>query len=257
MLKSRLQDAEASAASARGELSAAEAKVKKMHAAAAIAASRAESKLKQLQVSGPNRQQPCAGLDTECGADDSLGRQAMLGLCRKARSAQSATRPQREKLEALHAQVDQLEACLQRASEQSLRPGRQGLAPVFRAQSARIGVGDATGSCSELAQEPSNEHTGVGIQDRSAYQRVYPDLPVFEQVLQAAADLSVEQVHVLSLQGSHCLPQAWAEAEGNFRLWCSLYSITLSPWARVSRCQVCGVEVSEARCGGVRGAELN
>ena len=65
MLNARLQDAEARAACHKCELSAAEAKVKKMHAAAAIAASRAESKLKQLQVSGPNRQQPCAGLDTE------------------------------------------------------------------------------------------------------------------------------------------------------------------------------------------------
>ena len=49
-LHSRLLDAEARAACAKCDLSAAEAKIKKLHAAAAVAASRAESKMKLLQV---------------------------------------------------------------------------------------------------------------------------------------------------------------------------------------------------------------
>lgn len=49
-LHSRLQDAEARAACAKCDLSAAEAKIKKLHVAAAVAASRAESKMKLLQV---------------------------------------------------------------------------------------------------------------------------------------------------------------------------------------------------------------
>jgi len=172
-LNTQLLDAQAAAASARCDLGAADAKIKKLNAAAVSA----EGERKQLQ--------------------------AMLALCRKARAAQSPSAKseaalgalvdtQHEYLRALHTQVDDLHACLRQALDKS----RGGESEARGGQHGQLSGGSvrAGGSCRGAVQH------ALPKENSSADGKELPEgeLPVFATVLQAAAELSVEQVRVLS-----------------------------------------------------------
>ena len=176
-LDTQLLDAQAAAASARCDLSAADAKIKKLHAAAVSA----EGKRKQLQ--------------------------AMLALCRKARAAQSPSGKsgaalgalvdtQHEYLRALHTQVEGIHASLRQALDMSLRQGSE--ARAGQAGMLSGGAVGAGGSCRGHMQQRALPEENSRADGKELLEDEAGELPVFAAVLQAAADLSVEQVRVLS-----------------------------------------------------------
>ena len=135
--------------------------------------------------------------------------QGMLALCRKARWAQSpkAAHAQASCVLALQAQVTTLDYTLQQSTRalhlhSSLL--REGPTSIRRARESP-----------QVRQEHGN---GVGLGGRTGDTRMSAkrDLPVFERLFQAAADLSVEQVHIMSLGGGERKRETdvdWVDAE--------------------------------------------
>jgi hypothetical protein len=154
----------------------------------------------------------------------------MLAVSREARATRSvqagadASYPQREgkDLEALHAQVDGVERCLLRVSaiEQSRRRCADVRAPVERSERVRISVAvSPQGQLVEQGAGPGRMGAQHGVPAAAVSACHNTDLPVFEQLFKAAAELSVEQVRVLSLEGSDDsqhdeAAHTWAEAQG-------------------------------------------
>ena len=159
-------------------------------------------------------------------------RQGMLAVCREARPTRSAqtgadaSYQQREgkDLEALHAQVDRVERCLLGVSavEQSRRRCEDVRAPVERSERVRISVAvSPKGLLVEQGPGPGRMGAEQGVPSAAMSACQHTDLPVFEQLFKAAAELSVEQVRVLSLEGSDDsqhgeAAHTWAEAQGIF-----------------------------------------
>ena len=137
--------------------------------------------------------------------------QGMLALCRKARTAQSpikAARAQQPRVLALQEQVSVLERTLQQATA-SL--GLHASLPRDDPSHAR----PSNTICSEGRHE---QGSGVGSARRGDIARgAKRELPVFERLLNAAANLSVGQVQLLSLgDGAHAETAVeWADAESN------------------------------------------
>ena len=191
-LQEKLEEAVADLARAQCEESDAKDKMQKLvealkgaQAAAASAANQADKTITQLQ--------------------------GMLALCRKARTAQSpikAAHAQQVRVIALQEQVSALEHTLQQATRSLglhsslLRDGPGGVRPWHT-------------TCSEGRQEKGSHVAPAHRADTA--QSAKRDLPVFERLLQAAANLSVEQVRLLSLgDGAHKeMAVDWADAERN------------------------------------------
>jgi hypothetical protein len=191
-LQAKLEKAVADLARARCDVIDAKAQMQKLfeelkseQAAAASAVDKAETKNLQLQ--------------------------GVLALCRRARSAESpaikAAQAQASFMLALHEQVSTLDHTLQQSTRalhlhsSLLREGPTSIRRAIESPQVRQehgnGVGLATG------------HRG------DTTRSVKRDLPVFERLFQAAADLSVEQVRMMSLGGGERKETEvdWVDAE--------------------------------------------
>jgi hypothetical protein len=208
-LQAKLEEAVADLARARCDVSDAKVQRQKLfeelkseQAAAASAVDKAETKNLQLQ--------------------------GMLALCRRARSAESpaikAAHAQTSCVLALHEQVSSLDHTLHtlqqptRALQLHSSLLREGPTSILRAMQSP-----------QVRQEHGN---GVGLAPGhrgDTARSVKRDLPVFERLFQAAADLSVEQVRMMSLGGGERKETEvdWADAEKSMadKMRCLLHSI--------------------------------